>query len=94
MEASIMKIKKKLNLLCYVYFEKLPYLKFGFGPTYFLVHFTMLGPKINNLVKTSKLFLAYMRLKWAYGSKCPWFSKERKEMLLRLEKYHINQMIH
>ncbi len=85
---------KKLNLLSYVYFEKLPYWKFGFGQTNFLVHFTMLGPKINKLFKTSKLFLTYMRLRWAYGSKCPWFSKKRKEMLLRSEEYHINQMIH
>jgi len=38
-----------LNLFSYVYVEKLPYLIFGFGQTYFLVHFTMFGPdsKIN-----------------------------------------------
>ncbi len=40
--------KKNLNLLPYVYVEKLPYLKFGFGLTYFLVHFTMLGPGKGN----------------------------------------------
>ncbi len=50
--------------------------------------------KVNDLVQTSKLFPTYMRLGWAYRSKCPWFAKERKEMLLGLEKYHINQMIH
>ncbi len=34
-----------MNLLSYVYVEKLPSLKFGFRQMYFLVHFTMLGPK-------------------------------------------------
>jgi hypothetical protein len=49
MEVSIMRVKKKLKLLSYVYVEKLQYLIFGFGQTYFLVHFTMFGPtnKIN-----------------------------------------------
>ncbi len=32
-----------MNLLLYVYVEKLPYSKFGFRHMYFLVHFTMLG---------------------------------------------------
>jgi hypothetical protein len=50
--------------------------------------------KVNNLIQTSKDFLTYMRLRWAYGSKHPWFTKKRTEMLLGLEKYHINQMIH
>jgi hypothetical protein len=48
MEASIMKLKNKLNLFSYVYVEKLPYLNFGFRWKYFLVHFTMLGPKKGN----------------------------------------------
>jgi hypothetical protein len=38
-----MNLKKKLNLLSYVYVENVSYLKFGFGWTYFLVHFTMFG---------------------------------------------------
>jgi len=42
MEASIKRFFKKIEP--YVYIEKLPYLKFGFGRTYFLVHFTMHGP--------------------------------------------------
>ncbi len=50
--------------------------------------------KDNNLIQTFKDFLPYMRLKWAYKSKHPRFTKKRKEMLLGLEKYHINQMIH
>jgi len=49
MGISIMTVKKKLNLLSYVYGEKLPYLMFAFGQLYVLVHFTMFGPnsKIN-----------------------------------------------
>ncbi len=45
----MMRVKKKLNLLSYVYVENLPYLIFGFRQAYFLVHFTMFGPnsKIN-----------------------------------------------
>jgi len=46
--------KKNFNLLSYVYVEKLPCLNFGFRWTYFLVHFTMLGPPYNYLhVNTS-----------------------------------------
>ncbi len=33
-----------MNLFSYVYVESFPYLKFGFGWMYFLVHFTMLRP--------------------------------------------------
>jgi hypothetical protein len=39
-----MRLLKNLNLLSYVYVEKIPYLKFEFGWTNILVHFTMLGP--------------------------------------------------
>jgi hypothetical protein len=46
--------------------------------------------EVNDLVQTSKFSPTYMRLKWAYGSKHPWFAKKRKEMLLGLEKHHMN----
>jgi hypothetical protein len=53
MEASIASFKKKLNLLSYDYVEKLPYLKFGFGWAYFLVHFTMARPMSTMISKIS-----------------------------------------
>jgi hypothetical protein len=40
-----MKLILKIEPTFHVYVEKLPYLKFEFKQTYFLVHFTMLGPK-------------------------------------------------
>jgi hypothetical protein len=58
MKASIMRLYKKLNLLSYVYVEKLSHLKFGFKQIYILVHFTMLGPTCKNfLVGNAKKLL-------------------------------------
>jgi hypothetical protein len=47
MEASIMKLLKKLNLLSYVYVEKLPYLKLDLGGRTFWSTLQCLDPKIN-----------------------------------------------
>jgi hypothetical protein len=55
MEASIMKLLKALNPFSYVYVENFPYLKFGFGRMYFLVHFTMLGP-----MKLYQVFIVFV----------------------------------
>ncbi len=49
--------------------------------------------KANDIVHASKHFQPYMKKAWAYESKCLKFVKERKMMLLELEKHHINQMI-
>jgi hypothetical protein len=57
MEVSIMKLLKALNLFSYVYVEKLPYLKFGFGRMYFLVHFTYeVIPGLHCICLTSFIF--------------------------------------
>jgi hypothetical protein len=56
MGASIIKLKKNLNLVSYVYVEKLLYLKFRFGLMYVLVHFTMLGPKYIELISNIEHF--------------------------------------
>jgi len=50
-----MKLFKVLNLFSYVYVENFPYLKFGFGWMYFLLHFTMLGP-----MKLYHVFIVYV----------------------------------
>jgi len=46
--------------------------------------------KVNDIVPASNHFRPYMKEAWAYESKCPRFVKERKMMLLELEKYQSN----
>jgi len=56
MGVSIIRLSKKLNLVSYFYVEKRLYLKFRFGLMYFLVHFTMLGPKYIELISNIEHF--------------------------------------